>query len=111
MMGAAGVNFMPGGKRETGANPVRSRHCEPENSAAVCHCESEKARRCDDPKARKPACHWYRAKCPGHEELAVPKNARPGYCCTFLDLPHWEGLSFFAPEVFLPVRFWFLRNL
>ena len=51
-----------GGKRETGERPVRSRHCEPESSAAKCHCESEKARRCDDPKVRKPASHWYRVE-------------------------------------------------
>ena len=51
-----------GGKRETGERPVRSRHCEPGSSAALCHCESEKARRRDDPKVRKPASHWYRVE-------------------------------------------------
>ena len=76
MVGAAALRICSaGGKRETGEKPVRSRHCEPESNAARCHCESEKARRCDDPKVRKPASHWYRVeKHPGHEELAVPNT-------------------------------------
>lgn len=42
-------------KRETGGNPVRSRHCDREFSAGVCHCDSsiyrEKAAGSDDLKS------------------------------------------------------------
>ena len=42
-------------KRETGAKPVRSRHCEPESGAADAIAKVRRRGVHDDPKARKPA--------------------------------------------------------
>ena len=44
-----------GGKRETGAKPVRSRHCEPESGTADAIAKVRRRGVHDDPKARKPA--------------------------------------------------------
>ena len=41
--------------RETGAKPVRSRHCEPESGAADAIAKVRRRGVHDDPKARKPA--------------------------------------------------------
>ena len=103
MVGAAVSLFCgAGGKRETGERPVRSRHCESESSAAKCHCESEKARRCDDPKVRKPASHWYRV-----ENTRVTRNwpcRTPLLCAVSLDCfmgpSSGEGLFFRRPVGF-----------
>ena len=55
-------NFFPSEvKRETGANPVRSRHCKREmKDTIVTGLTSGKTYFRDDPQARKPACCRYR---------------------------------------------------
>ena len=105
MVGAAALRICRAeGKRETGEKPVRSRHCEPESNAARCHCESEKARRCDDPKVRKPASHWYRV-----ENTRVTRNwpcRTPLLYAVSLDCfmrpSSGKGLFFCGPVGFLP---------
>ena len=64
------------------------------NRRATLHDAIAKVRRRGAVMTRKPGnlpVVWYRVKCPGHEELAVPKNAPMGDFCacrTFLT----EGL-------------------
>ena len=76
MTGAAASRIRgAGGKRETGAKPVRSRHCEPESTPQNA---IAKVRRRGAVMTRKsgnlPAIGT--GQRPGHEELAVPNT----YC-------------------------------
>ena len=67
----------PGGKRETGENPVRTRHCDwgihgKASKDAATDREVGKAAGCVDPSARKPAVLLGTGSLlPGHEFLAV----------------------------------------
>ena len=76
MVGAAASRIREaGGKRETGAKPVRSRHCEPESTPQNA---IAKVRRRGAVMTRKsgnlPATGT--GQRPGHEELAVPNTYR-----------------------------------
>ena len=68
------------GKRETGANPVRSRHCEGECGAQNVTGESREGSAAhDDPKPGNLPYAGTGASAPDHEALVVPSSLR-GSC-------------------------------